>query len=316
MPREKLGEILIRAGLLDETGLQRALNEQHRWGGQLGRYLVELGLITEETLVRALSTQYKLPAVSLDPPRMDIKVGRLIPKDICERNGLICFRADMKKKFLDVAMSDPSNANVLDEVRVATQFNIRPHIAAPTVIDKAISFVFYGDMSMGDEIDLSPNSSLRTDPASSELARRAAHLRFSPTLPKPSSWEPGVTPVRQNPPALDLKVTANPQASPPIGEASFTLPTPNIESALDAIFPSTKVKLPSPAVEESFHITLDVPVVDKNAIAQSRQNTEERLAKLEAMSARDCAIIQKLLEALVRRGYFTQEEILRLISEA
>jgi hypothetical protein len=169
MARERLGEILIKAGLLDKEGLQRALNEQQRWGGQLGRYLVEMGLITEETLVRALSTQFKIPAVALDPERLDISVGRLITREICERNGLVCFRADTMNKFLDVAMGDPSNLDAIDEVRVATKYNVRPHIAAPSVIDRAISFVFYGDLAVGSELDLGPTSKLRIDSKSSEL---------------------------------------------------------------------------------------------------------------------------------------------------
>ena len=56
MAKDNLAEILMRANLLDEVGLERAQIEQKRWGGSLGRHLVHLGLITEETLVRALSS--------------------------------------------------------------------------------------------------------------------------------------------------------------------------------------------------------------------------------------------------------------------
>lgn len=186
MARERLGEILIKAGLLDEEGLQRALNEQQRWGGQLGRYLVEMGLITEETLVRALSTQFKIPAVALDPERLDISVGRLVTREICERNGLICFRADTTNKFLDVAMGDPSNLDAIDEVRVATKYNVRPHIAAPSVIDRAISYVFYGDLAVGSELDLGPSSKLRIDSKASELHDlKKGELKVTATSLKP-----------------------------------------------------------------------------------------------------------------------------------
>jgi hypothetical protein len=202
MARARLGEILIKAGLLDEEGLQRALNEQQRWGGQLGRYLVEMGLITEETLVRALSTQYKIPAVALDPERLDIGVGRLITREICERNSLICFRADTTNKFLDVAMGDPSNLDAIDEVRVATKYNVRPHIAAPSVIDRAISYVFYGDLAVGSELDLGPGSKLRMDSKSSELLDK-----------------------KKGEPQPDLKVTAT-NLKPPENGHAVELPKP------------------------------------------------------------------------------------------
>jgi hypothetical protein len=273
MAREKLGDILIKAGLLDEMGLQRALNEQQRWGGQLGRYLVELGLITEETLVRALSTQYKVPAVSLDPHRMDVKIGKYIPRDICERNGLCSFRADPKKKFLDVAMCDPSNLDAIDEVRVATKYNVRPHIAAPTVIDKAISFIFYGEMSIGNEMDLSPESNLRLDPAGSELIHMAKGEK------------------------MEVKVNLQDQTAMAAGQ------DPDAEP----------VKIPDVGEEGSaFHLTLDVPAVDKAKI--KRQSAEEQLDRLEATVTRNTAILRTLLETMARKGLFTRQEIRKIIA--
>lgn len=345
MAREKLGEILIKAGVLDQVGLQRALNEQARWGGQLGRYLVELGLITEETLVRALSTQYRLPAVALDPPKLNISVGRLVPKEICERNNLVCFRADLKNKFLDIAMSDPSNADAIDEIRVATKFNVRPHIAAPTVVDKAISYIFYGDMALGGDLDLGPDSSLRVDPQTSELVRSAQ--RSAPPRPEPPTPPP---------PALTLNVTASPSAPappmpppmppPPVpaplpplaATASYASAAPwtpgvtplgggglevQVTTSSGDLSASSKptaaslaaVKLPPTPKpgDDGFHITMDVPVVDKASLTQPSP-FEEKLAAFEATLARNSAILQALLEGMLRRGMLNHEEILRIIT--
>jgi hypothetical protein len=301
MARERLGELLIRAGHLDEVGLQRALNEQQRWGGHLGRYLVDLGLITEETLVRALSTQLKVPAVALDPPRLSVSVGQLIPKEICERHSLVCFHADAKKKFLDVAMSDPSNLDAIDEVRVATHYNIRPHIAAQSAIDKAISIVFYGGVPLGDAMDLTPISTLTVDPGKREPFKRPpASPPPSPPVdaapPGQQRWSPGVTPMSGSP-AVEVKVTAGAKSDPAISRPA-----------------EPSIVLPPPAIEESFHITMDVPALDKKTLAKAQPGLEERVAMLEAISARDSAILQKLLEGMVRRGLFSRDEILRLIT--
>ena len=307
MPREKLGEILIRAGYLTEDGLQVALNEQQRWGGQLGRYLVELGLISEEILVRALSAQYKVTAVALDPHRLDLRTARLVPQEICERNNLICFRMDPEKKFVDIAMSDLSNLDAVDEVRVATKCNVRPYIAAPTAIDRAISFVFYNDVStnVGGEIDLSPESDLRAD-RSSELLRRA---QGKPPRQVGRSSTPSATEM----PALDLKVSISPSADapppPPVARPqmqSVSLPTPIQEGSRESI------ELPSPVRDEGFHITMDVPAVDKELLAQ--KTVEAVLAQLDAMVTRNSAIIKALLEALARKGLFTKDEIRRILS--
>jgi hypothetical protein len=334
MPREKLGEILIKAGLLDELGLQRALNEQQRWGGQIGRYLVELGLITEETLVRALSTQFKLPAVTLDPSRLSIAVGRMVPKEICERNGLICFRADLKSRFVDVALSDPSNLAAVDDVRVATKCNVRPHIAAPTIIDKAISFVFYGDPADSAtgwaDIDLSPGSAMRIDsragssaPAEYSPGAAASAAPAAPAAaaapPRPpgrvrvSSQAPGVFDPAATATALPRVEVRNPGAAARPGDApmldlevrSGLTPPPS---------PGPGVRPPPPQTGDSFHITLEVPQVDRAALARAKPGPEDRLATLEATLTRNNALLQTLLDVLLRRGLISREELQRIIA--
>jgi len=302
MPREKLGEILIRAGYLTQDGLQRALNEQQRWGGQLGRYLVELGLISEEILVRALSTQYKVTAVALDPQRLDLRTAHLVPQEICERNNLICFRVDPQNKFVDVAMSDPSNLDAIDEVRVATKFNVRPHIAAPTAVDRAISHVFYHDVAtnLGGEIDLSPDSSLRLDPSTSELMRRS---RGQPPRVAPA---PGKEPAVEMP-DLDLRVSISadepPAKKPAPPSAPRAEPQPGQRESIE---------LPSPVTDKGFHITMDVPAVDKEVLAQ--KSVQDLVGQLDATVSRNSAILKALLEALARKGLFTKDEIRRILA--
>lgn len=156
MARERLGELLIKAGLLDQAGLERALNEQKRWGGYLGRYLVDLGLISEETLVRALSTQCRVPAVAIEPHRLDAQVARLIPQELCEQHHVICFGLDEQKRFIDVAMADPLSPEIIDKIRVHTRHNVRPYFAAPSAINEAIAQIFYGEggASIGGTIDI------------------------------------------------------------------------------------------------------------------------------------------------------------------
>jgi type IV pilus assembly protein PilB len=141
MARKKLGEMLVEAGVLSETSLRAALNEQRRWGGTLGRQLVEMKLIGESELVRVLSLQLNLPAVDLDKLQIPQAVLDLVPVDVAEDNNLVPFAQPMK--FLDVAMADPTNLGVLDELRIRTQLNIRPYLAGPRMIERALG-KFYG----------------------------------------------------------------------------------------------------------------------------------------------------------------------------
>jgi hypothetical protein len=138
-----LGEILIQAGVLDENRLRVALREQQRWGGPLGRALVEMHLIREDDLIKALSVQLGIPAAPeidrIDVPRSTLD---LLASDFCEENAVLPFRQD--GKFLDVALCDATNLSVLEEIRIRTRLNVRPYIAGPSQIERAIQRHYRG----------------------------------------------------------------------------------------------------------------------------------------------------------------------------
>ncbi|MBW2733171.1 MAG: hypothetical protein JRH20_12330 [Deltaproteobacteria bacterium] len=240
--RERLGEILMKAGLLKQEGLDRALNEQERWGGPLGRYLVQMELVTEETLVRALSAQFKLPAVALDPPKLALPIAKRIPREVCERNRLVCFRFDESTNSVDVAMADPASLDAVDDVRVATRCNVRPFFAAPSAIDASIRHVFYGDAHQGGTIDLSPSSSLREDVGSGEFSERARG-GAKPVSPPPPPPVAGVLP----------------------GAGGVRLPGS-----------------PREGTDEQFHVTMDLPqqsANDSDALRARVEALEKALAR-------------------------------------
>ena len=141
MARKRIGEILVQAGVLDAQGLKAALVEQRRWGGQLGRILVDLELISEDALVDALSQQLNFPTVNLDEVEIPDDVIDLISGDLAAQHRLIPF--NLQSKFLDVAMSEPTNLGIIDELRMRTQLNVRSYLAGPKMIERAIER-YYG----------------------------------------------------------------------------------------------------------------------------------------------------------------------------
>jgi type IV pilus assembly protein PilB len=135
--RKRLGEILIQAGVLAEPQLRAALTEQRRWGGPLGRILVDMKLITEEAMVQALSHQLNLPAVNLDVKTIPNEVLELIPGDLAEQLSVVPFA--VQGKFLDLAMVDPTNISAIDTLRTRTRLNVRPYLAGPKTIERALA---------------------------------------------------------------------------------------------------------------------------------------------------------------------------------
>ncbi len=140
MARKRIGEILVQAGVLDNAGLRAALAEQRRWGGHLGRVLIDMKLVSEEALVRALSHQLNFPTVDLDQLDVQDKTLQLVSAEMAEQQSLIPFNLD--GKFLDVAMSDPTNLGIIDELRIRTQLNVRPYLAGPKMIERALGRLY------------------------------------------------------------------------------------------------------------------------------------------------------------------------------
>ncbi|MDQ3298273.1 MAG: hypothetical protein M3619_16930, partial [Myxococcota bacterium] len=155
--KRKLGQMLIEAGAIDEAQLRAALADQRRWGRPLGRTLVELRFIREDDLVRVLGQQLGLPSIDLDKVPIPRAVLDLVPVQLAKSHNLIAFAQQMK--FLDVAMLDPTNLGIIDELRIRTQLNIRAHLAGPKMIERAL-IKYYGGETALDEYQI-----LMTTPA-------------------------------------------------------------------------------------------------------------------------------------------------------
>ena len=157
MTKDRLADLLLKTGMLNQENLTRAMDAQKMHGGDLGRTMVDLGLISEETLVRAYATLYSMQAVTISPQKLDAEVAKMLPKPICEQWGVIPFRVDQGKKYLDIAQSDPTNLDATDEIRRATKYTVRFFLATRSGIANAINFAFYSDnianVGMGNEVE-------------------------------------------------------------------------------------------------------------------------------------------------------------------
>jgi type IV pilus assembly protein PilB len=173
MARKRLGEILLNAGVLSEPQLRAALVEQRRWGGPIGRILVDMRLITEDAMVQALSHQLNFPAVKLDGRAIPQEVLDLVPAELAESHGVMPF--SLQGKFLDVAMADPTNLGIIDELRIRTRLNVRPYLAGPKAIERAIARCYgrgMATLSFGDSglLSMEPPSATRAVAAAAVAA--------------------------------------------------------------------------------------------------------------------------------------------------
>src|SRR5512137_1733891 len=133
----KLGQILVTSNVITGEELREAISLQKKQGGRLGTNLVKLGYLTEEKLVAFLSKQWGVPAINLSDYKIEPSVLKLIHIEI-ERKYLIIPVARVGAT-LTIAMADPSNVFVIDDIKFMTGFAVDVVVASESSILQAIS---------------------------------------------------------------------------------------------------------------------------------------------------------------------------------
>ncbi|MFA5088327.1 MAG: ATPase, T2SS/T4P/T4SS family [Candidatus Omnitrophota bacterium] len=137
----KLGEILIKQGLITEAQLHKAIETQKQEKGRIGEILVKLGFVTEEDIAAALGTQLGIPYSSdksnLLTPKDDQDLEKLVPQDFAQQHYVLPLSKNMS--LLTCAVFDPLDLMMLDNLKKITGCEINPVIATKSVILKGIS---------------------------------------------------------------------------------------------------------------------------------------------------------------------------------
>lgn len=133
----KLGEILVKQGLLRPDQLQAAVNESQRTKARLGPTLVSLGILKDSQILRALEKQFALPGVDVSQFEIDQQIAGMITRDFCEKHCVIPL--SKAGTTLVVAFADPSSLQVRDDLRYISKCKIQPVVATESSILAAIA---------------------------------------------------------------------------------------------------------------------------------------------------------------------------------
>jgi type IV pilus assembly protein PilB len=137
---ERIGDLLVREGLITREQLARALQEQKQSGTRVGYNLVKLGFIEENELTKMLARQYKMPAIDLARFEVDPKIAKMIPTDLAVKNLVIPLKRD--GRTLTIAMADPTNLGVLEDLKFITRYDIFPVIAGEFTLRNVIEKIY------------------------------------------------------------------------------------------------------------------------------------------------------------------------------
>jgi len=148
--RIRIGDLLVKAGVITDLQLKAALAEQSQWGGKLGDILVRMEFITEEVLIRALSKQTGIARADLSG-EVDKAAIAQVSAETAEEFNVVPLEVKDDGRTLVVAMSDPGNVMVVDHLHALTNCRIEAQLAGASAIRGAIARWYRGEELAGEE---------------------------------------------------------------------------------------------------------------------------------------------------------------------
>lgn len=143
-----LGEILVDQGVITQTQLEDALERQKTTGKPIGQILIQNGWANDEQVNRALAIQGGIPTIDLSNYIIEPEVAHLISQEVARKYKLIpVFKSD---NVLTVAMSEPTNVFIVDELRSQTNCVVEPNYAPSVEIMRAIDMYYGVELSIRD----------------------------------------------------------------------------------------------------------------------------------------------------------------------
>ena len=140
MLRTRMGQLLLDAGCITPAQLDEALARHRETAQPLGHVLFSQGAISEETLLKFLGQQYGLATVHPLPSVIDPQLATLVPHAWATQHRVVPVSTVGQR--LTVAVADPANVHVLDDLRFRTGLRTVPVIALESEVQQRIQALY------------------------------------------------------------------------------------------------------------------------------------------------------------------------------
>ncbi len=194
--KKKLGELLCEKSYLDKSNLQIALAEQKVEHRRLGVIVLELGYVTQAQLNEALALQAGIESVDLNDISVSKEIISLVPAELVSKYNILPLRLERRfsevnaenngnNQLLAVAMTDPFQPRVIEDLRLVTGYSVRRYYADPKELEDAI-LRFYGSNVARMMDNLAPSDQR------AEAAEELTNGEFSPAKLQEMAREPSL----------------------------------------------------------------------------------------------------------------------------
>lgn len=270
---QKIGDILVRSGVLDELQLRSAIAQHENWGGRLAHVVAEMGLANEERIVDTLARALAVQRIRLGNLQRDPGAVSRIDAQFADEKGIFPVQLRDNGKVLLLAMADPTDLETVDEVSRRTRARVQAFIAGEQEIKSAIDRHYRG-------IESSNASRPATRPASSPAAADEEEEEFKIV---DISGKTVMKRLADIDPALAAQEQA-PRTAPPVLSASVHAGA-SASDMLDDILGGGAEPGPQPQLTEE---------------------ELQRLATVQVNQEKSAKILRAVRELLVEKGYLSR----------
>ncbi len=148
--KKRLGEILVKEGLLTEEMLQKVLIEQKKTNLKIGQYLIRNGIVEERRIIDLLSRQLGISKYQLNDYPLDLELVRYIPIEVAQKNQVVPLK--VRGNLLMVAIADPLEVTILDAIEKVSGMEVEPVICSESEINQLINSMYGVQSDLGDII--------------------------------------------------------------------------------------------------------------------------------------------------------------------
>ena len=152
--KKRLGDMLIDAGIITEEQLQKALDEQKSRGTRLGETLMALNIISEEAFTKFMENERGFKSVSGEELKdYDPKALEIVGDALVKKHQVLPFGFDEDNiNIIKVAMSEPDNLLIIDDVEMASGMEVEPYFTAQKNISIILDKI-YGKASTMEAVE-------------------------------------------------------------------------------------------------------------------------------------------------------------------
>lgn len=271
-----IGEMLLEEGIITKEQLKDALEEQKRTGVKIGEILIKMRYISREILWTFLGYQMGVPFVNLDEiDEIRPDVLKCVPEQLMRNEKLI--PVSKQGKVITIAMSDPLNFLVVDDLKATTRSEIDTRLAPPEDIKKMINKYFgfkeeeTGEIARArvDELDDILASPMGRTKPKEDTAYKIQRSLYGEDAPKKNEQAPQqFTPQYQAPAYVppqqqQYQPSGTPQYQAPAyvpPQPSYQAPQPQYQPPAPEQVPSMSQSFSSPQQASQSSVSADTPV--------------------------------------------------------